>query len=259
MELLTSVSAISDILTAVFVPKGAGAPIHKNRAGDGLAYNPDCTSVYTFENGKSYTCGHGQCIYLPRGSSYTVKRPSAEKQSGGVYAINFIFAEEALREPCVFTVRARDEMLAAFVHAERAWRRKNAGFRETVFSDLYRILALLLKEADEPLFRKSALRRLAPALEYINEYYTREEIRIGFLASLCGVSEPLLRSLFREAFSISPAVYIRNMRLSYARELLLSGEYGVTEAAALAGFNDPSYFSREYKKLLGIPPKDAKK
>ena len=257
MDFLRSVSAVSDVLTAIFVPRGSGAPIHKNRAGDGLAYNPDSTSVYTFENGKTYVCGAGQCIYLPRGSSYSVKKEKGARH--GVYAINFLLAEEAVREPCVFTVRSRDEILAAFVHAERAWRRKNTGFRETVFSELYKIIALLLKEADEPMFRKSALRRLAPALSHIRENYTKEEIRIGSLAALCGVSEPLLRSLFREAFSLSPAVYIRNMRLSYARELLLSGEHSVTEAAALAGFNDSSYFSREYKKMLGAPPKETKK
>ena len=147
MELLTSVSAISDILAAVFVPKGAGAPIHKNRVGDGIAYNPDCTSVYTFENGKSYTCGHGQCIYLPRGSSYTVKKPSAEKHSGGVYAINFLVLNNESSRPWVRAVKMQDEMLTLFSSAAREWTKKSEGYYEECMSDLYRIIWRLKNEA----------------------------------------------------------------------------------------------------------------
>ena len=53
-------------------------------------------------------------------------------------------------------------------------------------------------------------------------------------------------------------VYIRNMRIKYAAELISSGLYSVTDAAMMSGFNDVAYFSREFKKVLGVTPRDYK-
>jgi two-component system response regulator YesN len=39
-------------------------------------------------------------------------------------------------------------------------------------------------------------------------------------------------------------------------ELLLTGEYSVSEVAGLAGFNDISYFSREFKRATGVSPSE---
>ena len=101
-----------------------------------------------------------------------------------------------------------------------------------------------------------ALLRLAPALEYVKCHYTDESISGAQLASLCGISEPYLRRLFQDAFAMSPAVYMRRLRIGYAKDLLGSGEYSVTDAALLSGFNDLAYFSREFKREIGISPRE---
>ena len=49
---------------------------------------------------------------------------------------------------------------------------------------------------------------------------------------------------------------MRRLRIAYARDLLGSGEYSVTDAAMLSGFNDAAYFSREFKKEVGVSPKE---
>jgi AraC-like DNA-binding protein len=46
------------------------------------------------------------------------------------------------------------------------------------------------------------------------------------------------------------------MRINYAKELIKSGEYSITEIAIISGFCDVSYFSREFKKAIGVTPKD---
>lgn len=97
---------------------------------------------------------------------------------------------------------------------------------------------------------------IEPALKYIDENYTGENISVAHLASLCGVSETYLRRLFRTAFSASPAIYMRNMRIKYAKRLLRSGEYSVTDAAMLSGFSDAAYFSREFKRSVGMSPSE---
>jgi AraC-like DNA-binding protein len=46
------------------------------------------------------------------------------------------------------------------------------------------------------------------------------------------------------------------MRIRYAKRLLRSGEYSVTDAAMLLGFSDTAYFSREFKRSVGMSPSE---
>jgi len=258
MEFLNQEFVVAKITAAVFVPAGSGNPVHKNRPSHGLAFNVDYPSTYRFDDGNVLTCHAGECIYLPQGASYTVDKVASAGSfppGAGVYAINFhISGPTEAPKPGIMQVRGKDEMLSAFIKAENAWRQKSVGFYEECFINLYRIVRELKQEAARYSPLGKALAILAPALEYINANYTSENISLSHLAALCGISEPYLRRLFRGAFSVPPAVYMRNMRIKYAKELLRSGEYSVTDAAILSGFNDTAYFSREFKKVTGVPP-----
>ncbi|HWN07841.1 MAG TPA: AraC family transcriptional regulator [Pyrinomonadaceae bacterium] len=46
----------------------------------------------------------------------------------------------------------------------------------------------------------------------------------------------------------------REMVLSQARRMMLGEDLDVASASSCVGYEDPSYFSREYKKLFGAPP-----
>ena len=258
MRFLENKIVVSEISIAVFVPHGTGAPIHRNRPFHGLAYNDGCDTTYRFDNQKIITCHSGECIYLPRFSNYTVDRnePATDDKTG-VYAINFsIFHDLEAKEPFKVKVKNRKKVLASFVRSESAWRKKQIGYEEELFSNLYEIIRILKSEAADYQPLGQTLAALSPALQYMEENYTSGNIPLSLLADLCHVSEPYFRRLFHKAFSTSPAVYMRNMRIHYAKELLKSGEYSVTTVAALAGFNDTAYFSREFKKAAGVSPKD---
>ena len=49
------------------------------------------------------------------------------------------------------------------------------------------------------------------------------------------------------------------MRIRYAKDLLDSGEYSISDAAFISGFNDVAYFSREFKKATGTQPSEYAK
>ena len=260
MEFIRNEPIVTKITAALFVPAGSGAPVHKNRGAHGLAFNLRHSTTYRFSDGRVLTCGDGQCVYLPRGSSYTVDKTEKSSDPGaGVYAINFWLEGQEGGVPAVVDPQHTDALLAAFRKAEKAWRQKAPGFREECFSALYSMFQLLRRERTASSGRDKALERLAPALGYINDNYTAQTISLAHLASLCSVSQPYLRRLFHTAFQVSPAVYVRNTRLRYAAELLQTGEYSVTDAALLSGFNDTAYFSREFKKTHGLTPQEYSK
>ena len=258
MNLFDKDIIVSKIVLTLFMPKGKGAPIHKNRPSHGLVFNVDCSATYHFETGEVLTCGSGECIYLPKGSNYTAERTMImDTPQRGVFAINFLLLDDEFEhKPFVLHIRGRDEMISLFSKAEVAWRKKGVGFYEECMIDLYQIIRIIKKETSRYSSEQRSLQILSPALEYINENYTNENITLSQLASLCKISQTYLRKLFHNVFSVSPAVYMRNLRIKYAKELLASGEYSVTDAATLAGFNDISYFSREFKKQTGFSPKE---
>ena len=233
MELFKNELVISKIAISVFVPYGCGRPVHKNRPTHGFAFNVDCDTTYHFDTGKSLTCHSGELIYLPRGSNYTVSSVSPQKDKReGVYAINFLILDDkGSFQPKVIKVKGKEEILSSFVKSSNTWTKRSVSFYEQSFIELYKIIKLLKKEAFHYSTTEETLKTLAPALKYIAEHYTQNNISAACLAQLCKVSEPYLRKLFNNAFSVSPILYIRNMRIKYAKDLLRSGELRVTSSA----------------------------
>jgi len=260
MDLFDIDFIVSDIRIAILVPPGSAKRVHNNRSSHGFAFSVDCSTTYCFDTGKVLTCRSGQCIYLPKGSSYTVDNSIdsslfAPSPNAGTYAINFLLLNSVPpQEPFILNVRGKDKVLSYFTKAEAAWRQKSVGFHEECFSILYQLVKLFKKELTTYSRLDGILTKIAPALRYIEANYTTENISLPHLAQLCGMSEPHMRKLFNSAFSVSPSVYIRNMRLNYAKELLRTGEYSVISVALMAGFNNATYFAREFKKATGISP-----
>ena len=242
-----------------YMPSGKGTPIHKNRPTHGLVFNLGCTSSYAFSTGEVLTVHSGECLYLPQGASYVARRLEfTEGINNGVYAINFLVSNDEIHRPWVKKIEHRGEFLSLFSKAAREWIKKCDGYYEECMSDLYRIIWWLKNEASKSRESEANETRISPAIEYIRENYTTDFIKISKLAALCGISEVALRKQFQKQFAISPAVYIRNMRINYAKELMRNQDASIADAAMLSGFNDISYFSREFKKSEGISPKEYK-
>jgi AraC-like DNA-binding protein len=53
---------------------------------------------------------------------------------------------------------------------------------------------------------------------------------------------------------MGPLQYQKQIRLQEARRLMLGEGMDVASASFRVGYEDPSYFSRKYKKLFGAPP-----
>ena len=252
---------ITKIATAIYMSGKQGRPIHRDRPTHGIVFNLGYNVAYTFEDGKTYFCNSGECIFLPKGSNYNAKRLSyTEEKDNGVYAINFLtLSDENLGAPWAWRIKAEGEMLASFSKAARAWAKKESGYYEECLSNLYRIIKQIKKESSQQQTGRKTAELLAPAIHYINERYLTETLSVSHLAELCGVSEVYLRRAFQMAYSISPALYVRNKRIRYAKDLLETGEYSVTDVAMMSGFNDTAYFAREFKKATGVPPSAYRK
>lgn len=96
-------------------------------------------------------------------------------------------------------------------------------------------------------------RRLLRALTLMREDPTRPW-SLGELAKEAGLSVPHFTDLCRRQTGMAPISLLIRLRLQRAMSLLQQGTHNVAEAAAASGYEDPFYFSRQFKKHMGIPP-----
>ena len=95
-------------------------------------------------------------------------------------------------------------------------------------------------------------RLMRQAVAFLAQHYP-EDIAIPQLARRFRLSTTHFRRRFREYTGRSPREFITSMRISKAKELITHGK-SVKEAAWLVGYEDPFYFMRVFKNVVGVPP-----
>ena len=73
-------------------------------------------------------------------------------------------------------------------------------------------------------------------------------------AARCGVSLPHFLRSFHSVTGTSPQQYVLDLRMQAAKELLLDTDYPVERISAMIGIDDPLYFSRVFKIIVGVSP-----
>jgi AraC-like DNA-binding protein len=91
------------------------------------------------------------------------------------------------------------------------------------------------------------------ATQWITRHYDRT-IRIADLADEIGVSVATLNRYFRAVTAMSPLQYQKQLRLQRARLKLLTTPDDIAGVGHAVGYDSPSQFSREYRRLFGAPP-----
>lgn len=100
----------------------------------------------------------------------------------------------------------------------------------------------------------SNTQKIAKATEYLKAHYT-ETITVESLAELCGMSLSGFHSHFKKHTTLSPLQYQKSLRLMEAKRLISEENLPVSTAAYQVGYESPSQFSREFKRMFGESPK----
>jgi AraC family L-rhamnose operon transcriptional activator RhaR len=104
--------------------------------------------------------------------------------------------------------------------------------------------------------RAAALLRIGQAISHLEANYA-EPVRLATLAEIAHMSVRTLLREFGQAMETSPIDYLVRLRVSRAAELLLKApELNVTEIAFRTGFSDSNYFSRMFRRAMGVSPRE---
>ncbi|MDO5531855.1 AraC family transcriptional regulator [Sutterella sp.] len=153
---------------------------------------------------------------------------------------------------------ATEEILDAFL---RLIRLSDEGENATFLAPLvkeelyYRLLTSPAAGAFRSLFNSGAAEnRIREAAAWMRANY-RRDFDIAEAASRIGMSPATFYRRFREVLDASPRQYVKTLRLYEARRLMMDEGKDAASAAFEVGYESAAYFSREYKRTFGMPPK----
>ncbi len=103
-----------------------------------------------------------------------------------------------------------------------------------------------------------AQRAVRQAMAYLHEHYA-EAITREDLARHVGMSDDYLTHCFRQEVGMTPIAYLNRYRVDQAKQLLKDTSQSITDIALAVGFSDSGYFSRVFRREVGLSPEAFRK
>ena len=123
--------------------------------------------------------------------------------------------------------------------------------------DLCAWISTALNEFIELVYSSQDARKVTqirPAINYIDANYDKP-ITLTEIARVSYLSVSRLAHIFKEQMGITIIDYLTSVRIERAKQLLLATEQNCTEICFEVGYNNQSYFSRTFKGLVGMTPR----
>ncbi len=218
------------------------------------------------------------CSYLHKsklviGENFSVKRlelspllkeiaqilPSSNKQHvesilGSIFSQDMLTREDTayLAKTFFFKICEKVSVEVNFldIEPEICYAVDSAYSKEELINGLSQILNTYfywyINDADSPV-------QLAKGLKQHIECNFEKNLSNSELEQKFGYSCFYLRKVFKESYGILPSAYLNNLRIEKAKELLLLNVQ-VKEVSSQLGYQDPLYFSKVFKKAVGVSP-----
>lgn len=223
-----------------------------------VTYVLDGEAVY-YINGTPYTVHAGDLLCIPSGSvrkAHTFSDRLIESQCMNFLIHTFDGSSLSLPFPLITKIGHHPELAPFFHEIQKAWLSREPGYKFHVQAYLMLILERLYQiiiysdsgKVDDP--------RIMKVINYITSHYS-QPLSLKDAAAHVHLSPMYFGNLFKQQTGMTFRQYLTSVRLNQAENMLLSGEYNVSEAAALCGFSDIFYFSKTYKKEKGVSPSNV--
>lgn len=201
----------------------------------------------THFNGVSLYDHVGSVRFLPRGDwmgNYEVW----PKKEGYCIVVYFSCEEELPRQ--AVSLKGMDSLQNKFIKLYNLWDRRGDNYYTDAMSVFYEIIGCIRKRRSEYAGVHRGVRR---AYDYLRAHFKERDFDYGALCAQSGLSESYFRAAFRRTYHMTPTEALTELRMHYARDLILTGA-AIGETALLCGYENVYYFSNVFKKYFGISP-----
>lgn len=230
----------------------------KPRNHDSLAFVTDGMLAYE-KQGKIVQIKKGQVAYIAKGS---IDKSGADSCDSVSYiAVNFNFDKHTassnpnLPFKTVCSGRNAYQYEKLFQKAVNEYSLDLPGSQMICSGILSQIIGLIYNDLAFDSINYKMTNKLAAALDYLNQNYSRSDLTISELAAITGISEKHFGHLFFDIYKKKPHEFLRDFRLNKAELLLLNTSKQISDIAFQCGFSDVYSFSHCFKKNYGISPK----
>lgn len=126
----------------------------------------------------------------------------------------------------------------------------------SAISDFYRLLSVMSEfDSDNAVaLHRNDVNYVNYAIHYIKENYAYN-VSVSEIADRLGIGRSYFSALFHRETGASPQEYLLRFRVSQACKLIALG-MSVTEAGSHCGFNSPTNFSVQFKKIMFVTPRE---
>ena len=198
--------------------------------------------------GKTFISNNENAILLPKGSNYEWQC----KKAGRFYTVEFA-SDLTCDEIFSFPVSSYEKLIKSFKQIEYKLITKNQFYKLETARLTYDLLLSLLLTSAKSYVPKDKRDKIQIALDFMAENYA-SDITNDSLAALTPFSTVYFRKLFTEMTGLSPMVYLRNIRINKAKQMLKSDYGSISDIAVSLGYSNIYEFSRTFKKHTGLSP-----
>lgn len=175
------------------------------------------------------------------------------------------YAEYLMRQDCfspskpLLDMGFNAEFLNVFIRLIDTVKYEGLAFQQISSCLVIQLLGLVYASAllsDKSRTRQEAAVR---AIRYKMHQCWAEDLDMEQLAKEQKISYALFRKAFKDNMGISPGQYHLNLRIEKTAQMLLETSLSVSEISSSAGFESEFYFSRIFKKKMGLAPSEYRK
>ena len=133
---------------------------------------------------------------------------------------------------------------------------------EMILALLNQLILLLMRQvAREPMpdSRLTGEHRIIHRTQVFVSTHVWEDLSVPFVAHYVDMSPSYLTALFHKHLGISPAEYIRRVKLQESKQLIRENKLNFTEIAAELQYSTVHHFSRQFKEKFGLTPSEYAK
>lgn len=231
--------------------------------GDDMFYFITHGTAEIHIEGQKYVLSSGECAHFARGV-----RHAAFAMAGKPFDVTVLHYDalvfggltlpRLVEFPSLFKWRIEADFALMLEEMCRIYALQPAGWHALFNAITSRFLWKIVDEYTQLDSSQTALpwrsmERLLPALALMQEQL-KDPLSIEQLAARCHLSPAHFRRVFLEAMGISPLRYLQQRRLEKACQLLLHGGDTIESISMQVGYEDASYFSHTFRRVMGLSP-----
>ena len=106
----------------------------------------------------------------------------------------------------------------------------------------------------KPTIESGRIMKIGQVIAHMESHFD-ENLKIPDLAKMVGMSDRNFYRFFHRVKGESPLGYLQRLRVAKGARILQTSDKSVSEAAMECGFNDSNYFARQFRRILGVSPR----